>query len=177
MPTAIGGFPSARGGRPSRRRMSIAVTMRPRRLRTPAISGDDNGTRVSRSGMNTSWTRDMGRPNSWSPIMTVTYSMTLSLKVSLLMGAVRSSRRLVDFDVRFLERCDQPLAIELGHEIVEARLPSPLDRRRRGDRGQGDDRQPRAAQVRPQRLGEIEAVHARHLDVGDDEIELLPFLD
>ena len=32
--------------------------MRPRRLSTPAISGGASGTRVSRSGMNTSCTRD-----------------------------------------------------------------------------------------------------------------------
>ena len=56
-------------GRPSRARMSITVTMRPRRLSTPAISADDSGTRVSRSGMNTSCTREIGRPNSWPPII------------------------------------------------------------------------------------------------------------
>ena len=73
--------------------MSIAVTMRPRRLSTPAISGGASGTRVSRSGTNTSCTREIGRPNSWSPIITVTYSMTCSLMVlSLLM--IASSRRL-----------------------------------------------------------------------------------
>ncbi len=55
--------------------MSIAVTMRPRRLSTPAISGDASGTRVSRSGMNTSWTWEIGRPNSWPAMITVTYSM------------------------------------------------------------------------------------------------------
>ena len=78
MPTAIGGLSSLRGGRPSRRRMSIAVTMRPRRLSTPAISGGASGTRVSRSGMNTSCTREIGRPNNWPPIITVTYSMTFA---------------------------------------------------------------------------------------------------
>ena len=64
--------------RPSRRRMSIAVTMRPRRLSSPAISGGASGTRVSRSGTNTSCTREIGRPNSWPPIVAVTYSMTFS---------------------------------------------------------------------------------------------------
>ena len=75
MPTAITGWPAVRAPRPSRRRMSIAVTMRPRRLSTPAISGGASGTRVSRSGMNTSCTREIGRPNSWPPIITVTYSV------------------------------------------------------------------------------------------------------
>ncbi|MGY4484238.1 hypothetical protein ACVWWR_003429 [Bradyrhizobium sp. LM3.2] len=54
--------------------MSTTVTMRPRRFSTPAISREDNGTRVTRSGMNTSWTREIGRPNSWPPIIAVTYS-------------------------------------------------------------------------------------------------------
>ena len=54
--------------------MSTTVTMRPRRLSTPAISPDDSGTRVSRSGMNTSCTREIGRPNNWPPIIAVTYS-------------------------------------------------------------------------------------------------------
>ena len=56
--------------------MSTTVTMRPRRLSTPAISLEDSGTRVSRSGMNTSWTREIGSPNSWPPITAVTYSAT-----------------------------------------------------------------------------------------------------
>ncbi len=49
--------------------MSTTVTMRPRRFSTPAISREDSGTRVTRSGMNTSWTREIGRPNSWPPII------------------------------------------------------------------------------------------------------------
>ena len=65
--------------------MSTTVTMRPRRLRTPAISPDDSGTRVSRSGMNTSWTREIGRPNSWPPITAVTYSATVPSVVSVLL--------------------------------------------------------------------------------------------
>ena len=56
--------------------MSTTVTMRPRRLSTPAISPGDSGTRVSRSGMNTSCTREIGSPNSWPPIIAVTYSDT-----------------------------------------------------------------------------------------------------
>ena len=64
--------------------MSTTVTMRPRRLSTPAISPDDSGTRVSRSGMNTSWTREIGRPNNCPPITAVTYSATVPSMVSVL---------------------------------------------------------------------------------------------
>src|SRR4051794_14372110 len=101
--------------------MSTAVTIRPRRLSTPAISGSDNGTRVMRSGTNTSCTCEIGRPNSWPPIITVTYSIRLSAAMlSLLM--ISPSRRLDEFDRRFLQRRDQALAVELGNEIVEAGL-------------------------------------------------------
>ena len=47
--------------------------------RSPAAA---SGTRVIRSGMNTSCTREIGRPNSWPPIIAVTYSMTLSFTTS-----------------------------------------------------------------------------------------------
>src|SRR3954469_161222 len=133
MPTAIDGLLSLRGGRPSLRRISTAVTIRPRKLSTPAISGSDSGTRVMRSGMNTSCTREMGSPNSWPPIITVTYSIRFSAAMlSLLM--VAPSRCLHEFDRRFLKRRDQALTVELGDEIMEARLASALDCRRRGDR-------------------------------------------
>src|SRR5215211_1602904 len=181
MPTAMGGPASARGGNPNRRRISTAVTMRPRRLSTPAISGADKGTRVSRSGMNTSWTREIGRPKSCSPITTVTYSMTLlvtcSLKVSLIMAMSAPLRRLIPLDGRIFECSNQALAIELGDEIVEACLPSALDGGRRGDGRQRDDRNVGALRVGAQRLGEIEAVHAGHVDIGDDHVEALPLLD
>ena len=65
--------------------MSTTVTMRPRRLSTPAISAGDSGTRVSRSGMNTSWTREIGSPNNCPPMTAVTYSETApSLALALL---------------------------------------------------------------------------------------------
>src|SRR4051812_37037955 len=138
MPTAIAGLLSSRGGRPRRRRMSIVVTRRPRRLTAPAISGGPSGTRVRRSGMNTSCTREIGRPNSGPPIITVTYSIRCSTAtLSLFMSF---SRRLDEFDGGFLQRRDQSLTIELGHEIVEARLASPLDRRSRGEREERVDR-------------------------------------
>src|SRR5580700_4753789 len=172
MPTAMAGRPSLRGGMPRRRRKSTAVTMRPRRLSTPAISGGASGTRVSRSGMNTSCTREIGSPNSWPSSITVTYSMTVSSNLSVVAMAVRS-RRLDPLDGRFLEGRDQAGTIELGDEVVEAGLASALDRRRRGDRRERDDRQLGGARVAPHRLGELEAVHAGHLDVGDDHVEAL----
>src|ERR1044072_3424501 len=146
MPTAIVGLSSVRGGRPSLRRMSISVTMRPRRLRTPAISGAASGTRVTRSGMKTSCTREIGSPNSCPPIITVTYSVSCSLMVlSLLM--IAPSRRLGPLDGGLLERRDQALTVELGDEIVEAGLAAALDRSRRGHRGERDDRDMRNARV------------------------------
>ena len=51
--------------------------MRPRKLITPAISLEASGTRVNRSGMNTSCTREIGRPNHGPPITAVTYSATV----------------------------------------------------------------------------------------------------
>jgi hypothetical protein len=74
--------------------MSTTVTIRPRRLSTPAISPGDNGTRVSRSGMKTSCTREIGSPNNWPPIIAVTYSatepsMAWVVWVVLVMGASR----------------------------------------------------------------------------------------
>src|SRR3954447_21370766 len=175
MPTAIAGLLSSRGGRPRRRRMSIVVTMRPRRLSTPAISGGASGTRVRRSGMNTSCTREIGRRNSWPPIITVTYSIRCSTGVSSLLMSF--SRRLDEFDGGFLQRRDQALAVELGDEIVEAGLAAALDRRGRRQRGQRDDRHMRGAPVRTDRLGKLEAVHTRHLDVGHDRIEPRALLD
>src|SRR3546814_6822310 len=47
-------LPHSRGGRPRRRRTSIAVTMRPRRFSEPAISGGASGMRVIRSEEHTS---------------------------------------------------------------------------------------------------------------------------
>src|SRR4051812_10309143 len=169
MPTAMDGRPSVRGPMPSRRRMSIVVTMRPRRLSTPAISGGASGTRVRRSGMNTSCTREICRPKSWPPIITVTYSIRCSrAALSLLMSF---SRRLDEFDGGFLQCRNQSLPVELGDEVVEAGLAAALDRCGRGQGGERDDRHMRAARVRTDRLGKFEAVHTRHFDVGHDRVE------
>src|ERR1041384_8126454 len=111
--------------------MSVVVTMRPRRLSTPAISAGASGTRVRRSGMNTSCTREIGSPNNWPPMITVTYSISCSpVGLSLLM--VPSSGRLDEFNGGVLQSGDQALTVELGDEIVEAGLAAALDRGRRG---------------------------------------------
>src|SRR3954468_6981398 len=157
--------------------MSIAVTMRPRRLSTPAISGADSGTRVMRSGMKTSCTREMGSPNSWSPIITVTYSITCSLAALLSLLMVAPSGCLGVFGGCFLQRRDQTLAVELGNEIVEAGLTAAFDRSRRRQGRQRDDRRVGGACVGTDRFGQLEAVHSGHLDVGYDDIEGLALLD
>src|SRR5213079_1159202 len=102
--------------------MLTTVTMRPRRLSTPAISADDSGTRVSRSGMNTSWTREIGRPNNWPPITAVTYSATVPSMVSVLVVVMCSLplSRLPDLGRGglFLQRRDQAGTVELGDVVV-----------------------------------------------------------
>src|SRR5262245_528625 len=141
MPIAMRGLPSSAGGRPSRNRMSIAVTMRPRRLSIPANSGAASGTRVRRSGMNTSCTPEIGRPNSWPPMVAVTYSMVCSV---VLIG---HSCRDIHFRGLLLERRDQPRAIEFGDVVVQADLAAPLDRLRRGQRRKPDHRDRRRARA------------------------------
>src|SRR5262245_61110085 len=152
---------------PSRRRISTRVTMRPRRLSTPAISADASGTFVRRSGAKTSCTRRIGRPNSWPPISAVTYSCRVWWMFSLM---ARTSRRPTEVGL-LLECRDQPLPIELGNEIMETHATTALDRFRRYHRRQRDDRQFGSARVGPHDLGELEAIHIRHFDIGDGHIE------
>src|SRR5204862_3193451 len=128
IPIAMRGLPSSAGDRPRRKRMSIAVTMRPRRLSMPANSGAASGTRVRRSGMNTSCTPEIGRPNSWPPIVAVTYSMVWSVVL------IARSCRTIDARGLLLERRDQALTVELGDVIVQADLAAALDRLWRGQR-------------------------------------------
>src|SRR5262245_18831765 len=165
MPTAMRGLPPLSGASPSRLRMSIAVTMRPRRLSMPAISGAASGTRAMRSGANTTCTREIGRPNSWPPMVAVTYSMTLSFAL------IVSSRCTFQSGGLFLERRDQALPVELGHVVVQADLAAALDRLRGDQHGQTDHGQVGDARIAPYRRGEFEAVHARHVDVGDDNVD------
>src|SRR5437588_564869 len=136
MPIAIRLRASAAGASPSRRRRSIAVTMRPRRLSTPAISGAASGTRVNRSSTKTSCTRAIGRPNSWPATVAVTYSVMVS---SVLITTLPSCRA-VHVGGLLLERRDETLAIEFGHVVVQPDLASALDRVGGHQRGAPDDR-------------------------------------
>ena len=95
---------------------SINVTIRPRRLSTPAISAGANGTLVNRSGAKTSCTRRIGKPNNWPPIKAVTYSCRFLSAVSLI---TRPLRRPTDVGL-LLECRDQSLPIELGDVVVES---------------------------------------------------------
>src|SRR5260370_12532878 len=124
--------------------MSTTVTMRPRRFKTPAISLEDNGTRVSRSGMNTSWTREIGRPNNWPPITAVTYSATVPSTGAVLLVMLSSSCRPVEFGGLFLQRRDQAGTGEFGNIIIETGELSPPHPRRRHP--------PRARQYPPRPL-------------------------
>src|SRR6266849_4206707 len=171
MPTAIGGRPSGRGGRPRRQRRSMAVTMRPRKLSTPAISGSDNGTRVNSSGMNTSCTRAIGRPNNWPSSTTVTYSVTHSAPTGLSV-VMASSRCLDPLQAGLLQGRDQALAVEFGDEIIEAGPASALDHGFGSERGKRDQRHIRSARLAAHGLGKLVAGHAGHLDVGHDDVEL-----
>src|SRR5262245_58642074 len=136
MPTAIG-RPSSRADRPRRRRMSIAVTMRPRKLSTPAISGGDNGTRVKRSGRTTSCTCAIGMPNNWPPAVTVTNSMRSGSAVSFMAIPLGGPAYLT---LR-LQRGDQALPIGLDDVIAESCLSSALIDLGFSHRRQRDDRQ------------------------------------
>ena len=62
----------SRGAMPRRRRMSMAVTMRPRRFSDPATSGGARGTTLIAVGVMTSWTCSTGAPKLWSPTRTET---------------------------------------------------------------------------------------------------------
>src|SRR4051812_41317357 len=151
--------------------MSTAVTMRPRRLSTPATQLDASGTRVIRSGMNTSCTREIGSPNSWPPIMAVTYSVMVSSEffAALLMSWL--SCRLVDLGGLFLQRGDQAGPVEFCDVIMETRLAAALDRGGRHHRRQRDDRHRIEAVIGLDGLGELETVHVGHFDVGQDGVE------
>src|SRR5205085_592430 len=160
------GRSSSRAGRSSRRRRSIAVTMRPRKLMSPAISGAASGTRVVRSGTKTLRTRAIGMPNSWLPTVAVTYSISFSVVVI----GCRSCRATYVCGL-LLERRDQARPIELGHVVVEADLQPAIDRLRGDQRGQTNDRRIGGARIAVHRCGEFETVHARHVDVGDDNVK------
>jgi hypothetical protein len=76
-----------------------------------------------------------------------------------------------EFGGLFLQRRDQAGTVELGDVIVEAGQPAALDRRRRHHRGQRDDRHRGQMRIGPDGLGEFEAVHVGHFDVGQHHVE------
>jgi len=105
--------------------MPMAVTIRPRKFNTPAISAPASGTRVIRDGLNTSYTSAIGRPNIWPATAKVTNSVkAVSSCIDVL---PRRSGRFMQLFGSFLDRRDQSGAVELGDEIVEADAPSALD--------------------------------------------------
>src|SRR5262245_22959891 len=106
--------------------------MRPRMLSTPATSKPANGTRVMRSGTNTSCTLPIGRPNSWPPMVAVTYSITSS--------SMTASRRLVHFGSLLLQCRDQAPPIEFCDIVVQSRAPPAFDRLDGHHGGKTDDR-------------------------------------
>src|ERR1700733_12321828 len=161
MPIAMRLRASPGGARPSRRRMSIAVTIRPRRLSTPAISGAASGTRVRRSSTKTSCTRAIGRPNNWPPNVAVTYSVVVS---STLIEPL-PSRRTVHIRGLLFQRRDETLAVELGYIVVQTDLASALDRLGGHQRRKPDHRYRSGARIAPHRRGQLEAVHAGHVDI------------
>src|SRR5215467_5165748 len=160
MPIAIRALPASAGANPSRSRMSTAVTIRPRKLSMPANSGAASGTRVRRSGMNTSCTPEIGRPNSWPPIVAVTYSMVCSVVL------IARSCRAIGVGGLLLERRDQALAVEFGDVVVQADLAATLDRLRRGQRRKPNHRDRRRPRILLDRRGKVETVHAGHVEIG-----------
>ena len=147
MPTAIGGLPSSGGGRPSRARMSIAVTMRPRRFSTPAISrerqrhaGDALGHEdVLHAGdrqaeqLAADHRGDVFDHGAFagSVLLVIAYLLILPLRrCTAQLGGAGGVGGL------FLQRRDQAGTVELGDIVVEAGLTAALDRRRRHQRGQ-----------------------------------------
>ena len=135
MPIAIGAAPAPLAtARSSRRRRWIAVTMRPRRLSTPAISAPASGTGVMWAGLKTSCTRSIGKPNSCPAAAKVTYSVMISSCRSSL------SRRPIEVGALLLDRCDQSRAVELGDKIVEPDGAPALDRLVRNHRCKRNDR-------------------------------------
>src|SRR5581483_256619 len=168
MPIAIAGRSSLRAGKPRRQRMSIIVTMRPRKLRMPAISGPASGTGVSRLGIKTSCTRPIGKPNNCSPIIAVTYSVTPLVPSRL---ASMLLCRLIDIFGLLLERSDQTLTVEFGDIIVKSDLAPALDRVRRDHRRKRNDRNIGGARVAAHLLREFEPAHPRHFDVGENHVE------
>src|SRR5205807_1888101 len=74
---------------------------------------------------------------------------------------------------RFGERGEQRIAVELGDIVAEPDLAAAIEILRRSMRRESDERRVLPARRAAHRLGKLKAVHARHLDVADDNIEIL----
>src|SRR6202000_770008 len=110
-----------------------------------------------------------GMPKSWSAIVMVTKSRAVPL---LVVSMVVSLCRATGDGGGFRQRAQQRVAVELGDVIGEADLAAAVEIVRTGARGQRDQRGLLPAAVLAHFLAELEAVHARHLDVADDDIEV-----
>ena len=123
----------AASGSPSRRRRQMAVTTRPRRFRSPTISGGASGTGVSASG-----DEDVVHPVDRQAEQLVGDrhgDVFARLEVARRRRARRDSvaaiMRLLRRRSRLGERRDEAAAVELGHELGEGEPARPLDRLRR----------------------------------------------
>src|SRR5665647_1718004 len=70
-----------------------------------------------------------------------------------------------------LERRDQSLPVEFGDIVVKAKPAAAFDGGGGHHRRQSDDRKFGGPRVAAHRLGEFEAIHLGHLDVGDGHVE------
>ena len=151
-PPTCAAVPSGGGGRRRRRRRSIAVTMRPRRLRLPAISGGASGMRVIACSPRMSRTASTGTPQSWSATVRVTKTyaprrrrrqVARGRPRSCIVSCIRSCIELIPvirlmrgdrFGQALLQAGDQRLALELGDVVGEAGIAAGLDVSRLGVR-------------------------------------------
>ena len=125
-----------RDSRPSRHRISIKVTMRPRRLSTPAISAGANGTRVNRSGARHPARARMGNPNE----LPSDQGGDVFAEVLSAASFMVSSRCPADVGL-FFERRNQSLPVEFGDIVVKSDAASAIYGLGRYDGRKGDDRQ------------------------------------
>ena len=161
-------------GSPSRRRRQIAVTTRPRRLRSPTISRGASGTAVS----------DARDEHVVHPVDRQAEHLLGHRHGDVLVsphGACRprwNSRRSCHAasprtGSGFGERRQEAAAVELRDELGDARACRARSMASGVDAGrERDHRQMRPKRgSRAQRLDELEAVLAGHLDIGDERVD------
>ncbi len=118
-------------------------------------------------------------PNSWSPIddrdevRSVAPAPLLTAALRRVGGVIVVHAAPLLQAERFGQRGQQGVTVELRDIVVEADLAAAIEILGRRVRRQGDDRRVLPARRAAHRLGELEAVHARHLDVADDDVEIL----